>query len=96
MKIIELDGKLFTPKGKLIYVYALNRFTIGVSRIPVSCWQELCLSKMPLTYGKRGENIVFEIPDKESNFYNLYESEITPSYSTKKNYVLLTITRRRK
>lgn len=70
-------------------VYALSRSTIGISHKEIAKWDEEALFKEGVSIEASGENIVLQLPDKFTRFYQMENSEI--SLSTIGNYVLVSI-----
>jgi len=92
---IELDGNLFKPKERYIWIYALDNHCVGVSARFITSWKKsLFTARIP--YKKIGNKIVFQLPESLHDFYCLvqHNTKIIDSYSQNADIVLLTIMRK--
>jgi hypothetical protein len=70
-------------------VYSLSRSTIGIARQEAHEWNEKAFAKQKVPIEKIGGNIILEMPEKLSSFYELDNSEI--GLSTIGDFVLITV-----
>lgn len=70
-------------------VYALSRSTVGIAPKEVEEWDKKAFFKDCADVGKEKENIVFTLPERFYDFYQLENSEM--SLSTVGNFVLATV-----
>lgn len=57
--------------GQYLYVYALDRRTIGVSPLLLEEWNRAAILRMNCPYERAGDHIVANLPDRMANWYQL-------------------------
>ncbi len=55
--------------GRELYVYALDRRTIGISPLVLEEWNRGALLRMSCEYGRRGEFVVANLPERMAKWY---------------------------
>jgi len=55
--------------GRELYVYALDRRTIGVSPLLLEEWNRGAVLRMSAEFGRRGEDIIANLPERMAKWY---------------------------
>ena len=64
----EIGAKGF---GRHIYVYAMDRSTIGISPVLMEEWNKACLLRMNCEYEKQDSVIVAKLPLRMTQWYRI-------------------------
>jgi len=89
--IVEIPRNMIDDNmwKETVQVYALSRFTIGISPSMVEEWEKKAFKRDRASVLKKDEALEIELPDSISDFYQLENSEI--SISTIGNLALVTV-----
>lgn len=87
---LKLAKALFEVKNNFVFGYALNGNVFGICSGSNSEWQANALWSSTLPIKMSETEIEIKIPKKIMNFYQIPFNTINPSYSEKKDCVLLT------
>ncbi|MHA1301390.1 MAG: hypothetical protein ACTSO9_18365 [Candidatus Helarchaeota archaeon] len=86
---VKLSKELFKIINNKIYGYALSGNTFGICNRLKKEWQDISLWSNSLQFQETGNNIEIKIPEILMNFYKIPFNAINPTYSNKKDCVLL-------
>lgn len=93
-KLVVVDKGLVDArrwKGNKLYIYALDRSTIGVSPKVVDEWEECALFRARVSCLETTTTVAFELPKRLRNFYLLDQPATKLVVSGQRTVVLLTV-----
>ncbi len=71
--LVKIPGDEISAKGvgRHIYVYAMDRSTIGISSLLLEEWNKKSLLRMNCQYEKSGNHIVAKLPERLAQWYKI-------------------------